>query len=133
MIDVVCGVIEDRNGRFLVCLRPEGKHLGGLWEFPGGKVDSGESPETALIRELKEELGIEVAVGKALDPVIWTYERARIRLLPFRCSITKGFPQALEHEQIRWCAPEEFDQLTWADADLPVLIQIRAGFPKTSN
>ena len=55
MIDVVCGVIENSEGQFLACLRPAGKHLGGLWEFPGGKVDPGESPESALVRELQEE------------------------------------------------------------------------------
>ena len=125
MIDVVCGVIEDGQGRYLACLRPQGKHLGGLWEFPGGKVDPGESPETALIRELKEELGIEVAVGLALKPVEWTYDQGRIRLLPFICHILTGSPQALEHEELLWCAPDEFDSLVWADADLPVLEQIR--------
>ena len=125
MIDVVCGVIEDGQGRYLACLRPQGKHLGGLWEFPGGKVDPGESPETALVRELIEELGVVVAVGKALVPVEWTYDRSRIRLLPFICHILTGSPQALEHEELLWCAPDEFDSLVWADADLPVLEQIR--------
>lgn len=125
MIDVVCGVIEDSGGRFLACLRPEGKHLGGLWEFPGGKVDPGESPESALARELREELDIEVLVEAALDPVIWRDDRAHIRLLPFRCSITAGEPQALEHERLHWCAPEDFGALAWAAADMPVLVQIR--------
>jgi 8-oxo-dGTP diphosphatase len=125
MIDVVCGVIENGQGKVLACLRPQGKHLGGLWEFPGGKVDAGESPEAALVRELSEELGIDVAVGKALAPVEWTYDRGSIRLLPFICHILAGHPQALEHAELLWCAPEEFDSLTWADADLPILEQIR--------
>ncbi len=136
MIDVVCGVIEDSGGRFLACLRPEGKHLGGLWEFPGGKVDPGESSEFALARELREELDIEVMVGAALDPVLWCYDRTHIRLLPFRCSITAGHPRALEHERLHWCAPEDFDALAWADADLPILEQIRHGIStgrKTTN
>lgn len=128
MIDVVCGVIEDKQGRFLACLRPQGKYLGGLWEFPGGKVDPGESPETALARELREELGITVIVGTALDPVIWQYDRGSIRLLPFFCTITGGNLQAIEHEQLFWCSPDDFGKLPWADADLPVLAQIRAGF-----
>lgn len=125
MIDVVCGVIEDGEGKYLACLRPQGKHLGGLWEFPGGKVDPGESPETALVRELSEELGVEVVVGRALVPVEWTYDRGRIRLLPFICHLLKGHPQALEHEDLIWCAPNEFGSLAWADADLPILEQIR--------
>jgi 8-oxo-dGTP diphosphatase len=125
MIDVVCGVIRDADGRYLACLRPQGKHLGGLWEFPGGKVETGEVPEIALARELLEELGVDVAVGAALDPVPWSYERGKIRLLPFFCTITSGKLQAIEHEELLWCAPSEFGQLAWADADLPILEQIR--------
>ena len=135
MIEVVCGVIEDGEGRFLACLRPQGKHLGGHWEFPGGKVDPGESPEIALIRELREELGIEVAVGEPLAPVIWSYERGAIRLLPFWCSVIHGDPQALEHERLLWCAPADFDSLLWAAADLPILSRIRGdrGFALTGD
>lgn len=125
MTEVVCGVIGDDAGRFLACLRPAGKHLGGLWEFPGGKVEAGESSEAALVRELNEELGIEVAVEAALDPVAWTYDRGRIRLSPFLCHIIRGVPSTLEHEALRWCAPCEFESLEWAPADLPILEQLR--------
>jgi 8-oxo-dGTP diphosphatase len=125
MIDVVCAVIEDAEGRVLACLRPAGKHLGGLWEFPGGKVEHGEAPQTALARELCEELGVEVEVLGALDPVPWHYDRGAIRLLPFHCRITRGVPVPHEHEQLRWCAGHEIDGLAWAPADLPVLEQLR--------
>jgi 8-oxo-dGTP diphosphatase len=125
MIEVVCGVIADGAGRFLACLRPKGKHLAGLWEFPGGKVDGGESPEAALVRELREELGIEVAVGSAFKPVVWSDDHVTIRLRPFHCVITGGRLRALEHEELRWCAPEEFDLLEWAAADRPILVEIR--------
>jgi 8-oxo-dGTP diphosphatase len=125
MIDVVCGVIDDGNGCFLACLRPQGKHLGGLWEFPGGKVEPGETPETALVRELREELGIEVEVGAPLAPVAWSYDRGDIRLLPFLCAIVRGTPHPLEHERLCWCAPRDFAKLPWAAADLPVLEQLR--------
>ena len=124
MIDVVCGVIENSDGRFLACLRPADKHLGGMWEFPGGKVDPGESPETALIRELKEELGVDVEIGRALTPVIWSYESRSIRLLPFHCDIIRGEPRPIEHTELRWCTPEDFDSLHWADADVPILREI---------
>jgi len=129
MMDVVCGVIGDDHGRFLACLRPPGKHLGGLWEFPGGKVEQGEPPREALRRELAEELGILVAVGEALDPVEWSYDGKRIRLLPFLCHITAGDPRALEHERLEWCAPDDFASLPWAAADLPVLEQLRGRVP----
>lgn len=125
MIDVVCGVVEDAEGRVLACLRPAGKHLGGLWEFPGGKVEDGESPRTALARELREELGVEVEVLGPLEPVPWQYERGPIRLLPFHCRIIRGEPVAHEHERLCWCACHELGELAWAPADLPVLEQLR--------
>jgi 8-oxo-dGTP diphosphatase len=127
MIDVVCGVLADVHGRYLACQRPQGKHLAGLWEFPGGKVDPGESPETALVRELREELGIEVTVGHALAVVVWHCDRGVIRLLPYYCTMREGqIPCAIEHEQLLWCAPKDFESLPWAEADLPVLDQIRS-------
>jgi 8-oxo-dGTP diphosphatase len=129
MIDVVCGVIEDREGRFLACLRPQGKHLGGLWEFPGGKVEVGEIPAAALARELLEELSVEVEVGPPLTPVIWAYTERTIRLLPFRCRIIGGELYATEHEELRWCSPENFHELPWADADLPILREIAPAGP----
>lgn len=133
MIDVVCAVIQDADGRYLACLRPQGKHLAGRWEFPGGKVDSGESPETALVRELWEELGVEVTVGAPLDAVQWSYDRGRIRLLPYFCVINDGHPQAIEHERLLWCAAEDFGNLVWAEADLPILEQILALISESSN
>ena len=125
MTDVVCGVIEDGDGRFLACLRPAGKRLGGLWEFPGGKVEPGESPEVALVRELEEELGIVVVTTDPLNPVSWSYEFGDIRLLPYHCRIISGTICPHEHEQVVWCAPQDFDSLEWAPADLPVIDQLR--------
>lgn len=133
MVDVVCGVIQDAEGRFLACLRPQGKHLGGKWEFPGGKVDPGESSQVALARELSEELGIAVEVGDALSTVIWTYERGTIRLHPFLCRMVSGKLTAMEHEDLRWCAPMDFGSLDWADADVPILDEIRRMTAETSN
>ncbi|MDP3851088.1 MAG: (deoxy)nucleoside triphosphate pyrophosphohydrolase [Luteolibacter sp.] len=117
-------MIGNEDGCFLACLRPPGKHLGGLWEFPGGKVEPGESPERALVRELREELGVEVRVGTALEPVLWSYDRGDIRLLPYLCVITGGELRLLEHARLHWCAPQDFQTLAWAPADLPVLLQI---------
>ncbi len=129
-MDVVCGVIGNESGQFLACLRPAGKHLGGLWEFPGGKVDPGESPEAALVRELREELAVEVEVGVALTPVIWSYENRTIRLLPFHCKIVHGELQAIEHEELRWCSRENVNELVWAAADLPILREIFTADPE---
>jgi 8-oxo-dGTP diphosphatase len=129
-MEVVCGVIENAQGQLLACLRPLGKHLGGLWEFPGGKVHPGESPESALARELMEELGVAVLVGTALSPVDWTYAEIRIRLLPFRCRIASGYPRPMEHEEILWGGREQLRTLRWADADIPILDEI---FPPVAS
>jgi 8-oxo-dGTP diphosphatase len=125
VIEVVCGVIEDGAGRLLACRRPAGKHLGGQWELPGGKLEPGESPAAALHRELREELAIETAIGDPLRPVEHDYGGLAIRLHPLRCRITAGTPHPHEHAEIRWVAANELAQLEWAAADLPVLDQWR--------
>lgn len=124
MLDVVCGIITNSAGQFLACQRPVDKHLGGLWEFPGGKVDPGESPETALARELHEELAVHVRVGEPLTPVIWTYGDKTIRLLPFHCAIVAGEPHPIEHQALLWFSSSDWTQLTWADADIPILHEL---------
>jgi 8-oxo-dGTP diphosphatase len=127
VIEVVCGVIVDARGRILACRRSLGRHLGGLWEFPGGKVDAGESHEEALRRELGEELGVSVSVGKRFEAVVeWTDGAVSIRLTAFQCRIMEGQPEALEHEEIRWCDPGELAGLEWAEADLPILAEIHS-------
>lgn len=121
MTDVVCAVITQPSGLLLACQRPPHGHLAGLWEFPGGKVEPGESHATALARELREELGITAEVGPPLTPVTWDYGNGPIRLLPHHCTITHGSPTPHEHSAIRWCSPLEASQLPWAAADIPIL------------
>lgn len=120
MVHVVCAILVREDGAVLVCQRALNSHLGGLWEFPGGKVEPGETPEAALIREMWEELALEVRCERALSPVDWDYGRGAMRLLPYVCRITAGEPQALEHAALRWCCCEEVSTLEWAPADVPV-------------
>ena len=128
MIEVVCGVIQDEEGKVLACRRAADRHLGGLWEFPGGKVEDGEDPRAALARELSEELGIVVKVGDRFDAVVeWTDGVVRIRLSGFLCEIEEGTAEALEHDDIRWCEREELPGLKWAEADLPILEELLSG------
>ncbi len=125
----VCGAaLFDDRGRVLVCKRPEGKFLGGLWEFPGGKVESGESPEYALMRELREELGIEVRPC-CFTPggfVSHAYDEFHMILMLFICRIWRGVPQGLEGQEIRWAALTELSRLDMVPADLPLIPQLEA-------
>lgn len=123
MIDVVAGLIQDDSGRLLACLRPKDKHLGGKWEFPGGKVEPDESPAEALIRELHEELEITVTPGESLTPVVHDYGRGPIRLIPILCRVVDGIPRTHEHDEIRWCNAAQLGQLDLAAADLPILAE----------
>ncbi|MGJ8644869.1 MAG: (deoxy)nucleoside triphosphate pyrophosphohydrolase [Luteolibacter sp.] len=125
MIEVVCGVIRDGEGRVLACRRSAERHLGGLWEFPGGKVDEGESHEFALVRELKEELSILVKIeGQVGEPVKWSDGKVSIRLTAYLCIIAEGEPLANEHSEIRWGVLGDLSALSWAEADLPILANI---------
>lgn len=127
-LPVVCAVLVDNEGFLLAVQRPAGRLLPGLWEFPGGKVEPGESPESALTRELEEELAFVPREGEeflALTPVIHRYPFATIRLLPFllRCGERPSLI-LLEHADHRWLRLEQAGALEWAPADLPVLEEL---------
>lgn len=131
MIEVVCAVLLDDTGperRILAARRPEGAHLGGCWELPGGKVEDGETPEDALRREILEELGCRLDVGRALGPVEHEYAgRRRVRLQPFLCRVAgDDAPRPLHHTEIRWLGPGQLDDgsIEWAAADRPILAEV---------
>ena len=126
MISVVCAIIEDDAGRYLLAKRPEGKCLGGFWEFPGGKLEQGETIEAALIRELQEELLIQTEVFEILEKVEHHDEKFSIRLIPCRARILSGIPTALEHSELGWFSKHEIDRSTLAPADVPVLAMLVA-------
>lgn len=119
---VVCALIE-REGRVLIAQRPEGKHLASKWEFPGGKVETGEEPEAALIREIQEELGCELVLQSQLPASSHAYERGEITLLPFRCMLAAGSaePHAHEHAALAWVTLDELRNFDLAEADLPIV------------
>ncbi|MCB1225306.1 MAG: (deoxy)nucleoside triphosphate pyrophosphohydrolase [Verrucomicrobiales bacterium] len=121
-IAVVCALLE-QEGRVLAALRPAGRALAGYWEFPGGKIEPGESAELALHRELAEELGCQVIVHEPLPPHTHAYAWGSITLHPLRCQLRPDSPAptALEHAALRWVLPVELPSLQWAPADLPVL------------
>jgi 8-oxo-dGTP diphosphatase len=126
MIPAVCAIIEDETGHFLLAKRPEGKCHGGFWEFPGGKLEEGESIEAALVRELQEELLIQTEVFQILEMVEHHYEKSSIRLIPCRARILSGIPTALEHSEIGWFSVHQIDRSSLAPADVPVLAMLTA-------
>ena len=124
MIEVVCAVIQDADGRVLAARRAPGKAQAGRWEFPGGKIEPSEAAEAALIREIREELGCALTVGAALTPVDHPYPGGVIRLRPYLAEIVDGQPVAHEHSELRWVGRDEAAALDWAPADVPVLGEI---------
>ncbi|WP_281279052.1 (deoxy)nucleoside triphosphate pyrophosphohydrolase [Chlorobaculum thiosulfatiphilum] len=131
--DVVCAIIE-RDGRFLIARRSAGRHLARKWEFPGGKVEVGESEAEALDRELMEELGVRVEIVERLTPVEHSYSDRSLRLIAFRCRIVSGEPDSGEHEELRWIEIGEAGDFDFPEADLPVLAEYRqktvAAYPR---
>jgi mutator protein MutT len=119
-IRVVAGILE-QAGRVLCAQRGRGQDRAGLWEFPGGKVEPGEDDETALVRELAEELGIAVSVHEHIATSVHTDARRTIELIGYRCTVLHGTPEAREHADLRWLQPAELGTLTWAPADLPLV------------
>ncbi len=122
-IEVVAAVIE-RDGRILITRRPEGSHLAGLWEFPGGKPGPGEGFEDALRREMREELDAVVSVGERIETVEWHYPDRRVRLAFFRCAIL-GEPRPLEGQEMRWVAPADLPAYQFPPADALLIERLR--------
>ena len=118
-IDVVAGVIRN-NGKFLIACRSKGKHLGGFWEYPGGKVEEGELEIDSLRRELNEEFGIEVKVGKHLIDSFFRYERLDIRLKAYLVEHLSGEFILRNHDAIRWVTAKEFHEYKFAPADVAI-------------
>jgi 8-oxo-dGTP diphosphatase len=121
-LEVVCAIIT-RKDDVLAAKRHPGGPAGGKWEFPGGKIKVNETPEQAIQREIKEELGVTIKPIERLEINHHTYPEFKISLLPITCDITKGEPVAIEHAEIRWIATEKLLDLDWAEADEPIVRQ----------
>ncbi len=119
-IHVACAIIE-QNGKVLATQRSARMAMPLKWEFPGGKINPGETPEECLRREVREELSIEIAVGERLPSVTHDYPDFRVTLYPFLCRITSGNIVLHEHAALLWLPPEELHTLDWAEADRPII------------
>ncbi|OEY99893.1 MULTISPECIES: Nudix family hydrolase [Stenotrophomonas] len=124
-IHVVAAVITDARGRILLNRRTENRDMAGLWEFPGGKRETGESSEQALVRELREELGIEAEIGDWIMDVPQAYPDKHLRLEVRHVRSWKGSPRGREGQAITWVAPDKLSRYSMPPADLPVVAALR--------
>ena len=131
-IDVVGAVIRNEANDILCALRSQSMSLPGLWEFPGGKIESNETPEESLIREIQEELNCTIEVGELVADAAYEYPLLRVRLITYNAKIVLGEPLPNEHEKLIWLSVDKLAILEWAPADLPTveaLIKSRLIYP----
>lgn len=123
---VTAGLIE-KDGKLLIAQRPLAKHGALKWEFPGGKVEEDEDPRACLVREIREELGVEIHVGKIVETVFHHYPDRSVLLLFYRCTWLSGEPQAIECEAFAWVEARELPAYDFLDADLDFIQKLSRG------
>ena len=127
LVLVVAVALIDVDGRVLLAQRPEGKHLAGLWEFPGGKVGAGETPEAAVVRELREELAVDITES-CLAPFTFAshaYEDFQLLMPLYVCRVWKGTPTPMEGQTLKWVRPLAMASLPMPPADAPLVAMLR--------
>lgn len=130
LLFVAAIALVDSQGRLLLAQRPEGKHMAGLWEFPGGKVDEGETPEQALVREILEELGVLIRPHD-LEPLTFAshaYEKFHLFMPLYLCNKWEGTPHPMEGQSIVWAHPKEFENYSMPPADGPLATFLKGRF-----
>lgn len=125
MINVVAAVIMDDNNRILITQRNLKKSQGGLWEFPGGKIENGETREEAIIREIKEELDVNIKADQYIDEKVFNYPEKDINLIAIKCSIINGKILLKEHEDAKWVTSEELNNYNFAPADIFIVDRLK--------
>lgn len=116
---MVCGIIF-KNDKIFICRRHSNKSLAGYWEFPGGKVEPNKTEEESLYRELQEELGMRVIVGKHFKSVIHAYDTFTIELIAYHCQFQEANYTLTDHDQYEWVDKKALLQWNWAPADIPI-------------
>ena len=131
-LQVVCAILE-KEGQILLCRRSPGRREGGLWEFPGGKIEPGESPSEALDRELREELGVECSIGQELCRSRHPYSHGLIELIALQASHLGGEFQLRDHDAIAWARPSELTLYGLSPADVPIAESLKALSPSSNS
>lgn len=125
----VCAAVILHQGQVLLTRRPPDKPHGGYWEFPGGKIDPGESPHQALVREIREELDIAVTVGPVVETVYHHYDWGTVLIIAYRCHWVGGTIRHLEVADHRWVPPEDLAEFSILPADRPILKKLATSAP----
>ncbi len=120
-VHVVGAIIENDNKEILCALRGPEMTLPNYWEFPGGKIEQGESKEEALKREIQEELGCTIEVFDHVEDTTYEYEKVIVRLETFIAKVVSGIPKVSEHAELKWMTRQELPSLNWAPADIPAI------------
>ncbi|MFJ8236339.1 8-oxo-dGTP diphosphatase MutT [Ureibacillus sp. NPDC094379] len=123
-VHVVGAIIENDNNEIFCALRSPEMSLPNYWEFPGGKIEDGETPEQALVREIQEEFNCTIQVGDKVEDTTYEYEKVIVRLETYKAKLVKGQPTALEHADTKWVSRDEIRNLTFAPADVPAVEKI---------
>ncbi len=124
MIKVVCGIIY-KNRQILICRKKPDKSLGGYWEFPGGKIEAGETAPEALYRELKEELGMSASIGKRYTTVFHSYETCTIELTAYICQFEEASFRLTDHDCYKWIDANDLNMYNLAPADIAIAEKLR--------
>lgn len=120
----VVGAVIVKEGKIFCAQRGRDKSLPEMWEFPGGKIEQGESPEEALKREILEEMQCEIEVGKKVEHTVYEYDFGIVHLTTYYCRLLKGELVLTEHIDAKWLKPTELRSLNWAPADIPAIERI---------
>jgi 8-oxo-dGTP diphosphatase len=123
----VTAAILEKDGRIIIAQRKSTDHLAGKWEFPGGKIETGESPEACLARELNEEFHIDVSIGEYLGSIVHHYDHISIELMAYRTFWDGGKINSTDHKDYKWVTIDELEQYDFAPADQPFVEKLRRG------